>query len=161
MSIRRGVVSGLVVAAVLIASTGWTQEISAAAWEELRELQGEILEDRKAIVEENLALTPGEAKAFWPVYTDYRKAREALATRSANLIEAYAEQYDSMDDGKAEALLAEWLDIERDETALREGYAAKMGTVLPARKTVRFFQIENKLDAITQLDVTLRIPLVK
>jgi hypothetical protein len=161
MSIRRGVVSGLVVATVLLGSTGRAQEISADAWEELRELQGEILEDRKAIVEVNLALTPAEAKAFWPVYGDYRTAREALATRSANLIEAYAEHYDSMDDGKAEALLAEWLDIERDETALREGYAAKMGTVLPARKTVRFFQIENKLDAITQLDVTLRIPLVK
>jgi hypothetical protein len=162
MSIRRGVVSGLVVAIVLLlGSAGRAQEISAEAWEELRELQGEILEGRKAIVEENLALTTVEAKSFWPVYQDYRNAREALAKRSAKLIEAYAEHYDSMDDGKAEALLAEWLDIERDETALREGYAAKVATVLPARKTVRFFQIENKLDAITQLDVTLRIPLVE
>jgi len=160
MSIRRGVVSGLVVATVLLGSTGRAQELSAEAWEELRELQGEILEDRKAIVEENLALTAEEAKAFWPVYGDYRKAREVLGERSANLIEAYAEHYDSMDEGKAEALLAEWLAIERDETALREGYAAKVGTVLPARKTVRFFQIESKLDAIMRLDVTLRIPLV-
>jgi hypothetical protein len=161
MSIRRGVVLGLVVATVLFGSTGRAQEISAEAWEELRELQGEILDDRKAIVAENLGLSADEARAFWPVYRDYRMAREALATRSAKLIEAYAEHYDSMDDSKAEALLAEWLDIERGETALREGYAAKVATVLPARKTVRFFQIENKLDAITQLDVTLRIPLVE
>ena len=78
MSIRRGVVSGLVLATVLLGSTGRAQELSAEAWEELRELQGEILEDRKAIVEENLALTAEEAKAFWPVYGDYRKAREVL-----------------------------------------------------------------------------------
>jgi hypothetical protein len=81
MSIKRGVVSGLVVATVLVASTGRTQEISTGAWEELRELQGEIPEDRKAIVEENLALTSAEAKAFWPVYEEYRGAREALSDR--------------------------------------------------------------------------------
>ena len=145
----------------MLGSPGRTQEISAESWEELRELQREIVEDRKAIVEENLSLTADEAKAFWPVYQDYRKAREALAIRTAKLIEAYAEHYDSIDDGKAGALLAEWLEIERGETALREGYSAKVNTVLPARKTVRFFQIESKLDAIMQLDVTLRIPLVE
>jgi hypothetical protein len=161
MSIKRGVVSGLVVATVLVASTGRTQEISTGAWEELRELQGEIPEDRKAIVEENLALTSAEAKAFWPVYEEYRGAREALSERSATLIEAYAEHYETMNDDKAKALLTEWLDIERDETTLRDGYAAKVGMVLPPRKTLRFFQIENKLDAIMALDVTLRIPLVE
>lgn len=161
MSIKRGVVSGLVVATVLIASTGRTQEISTAAWEELRELQGEILEDRKAIVEENLALTSAEAKGFWPVYEEYRGAREALSERSAKLIETYAEHYETMNDDKAKALLTEWLDIERDETTLRDAYAAKVGMVLPPRKTLRFFQIENKLDAIMALDVTLRIPLVE
>jgi hypothetical protein len=66
-----------------------------------------------------------------------------------------------MNDDKAKALLTEWLDIERDETTLRDGYAAKVGMVLPPRKTLRFFQIENKLDAIMALDVTLRIPLVE
>jgi hypothetical protein len=161
MSMRGAGVAVLVVSLLLLGGPGRAQEISAEAWEELRDLQAEILEDRKAIVEENLALTAEEAKAFWPVYEDYRKAREALATRSAKLIESYAEHYDSMDDGKAEALLAEWLEIERGETALREGYSAKVATVLPARKTVRFFQIENKLDVIMQLDVTLRIPLVE
>jgi hypothetical protein len=161
MSMRRVWAAGLVASLFLLGAPGRAQEISAEAWEELRELQGEILEDRKAIIEENLALSAEEEEAFWPVYQDYRKAREALAARSAKLIEAYAEHYDSMDDGKAEALLAEWLEIERGETALREGYSAKVNTVLPARKTVRFFQIENKLDAIMQLDVSLRIPLVE
>jgi uncharacterized protein (UPF0216 family) len=84
-----------------------------------------------------------------------------LQGRTEKLVEAYAEHVDSMDEAKAEALMKEWLAIEADSVALRKRYARKVRRVLPAQKTVRFFQIENKLDALMTLDLTLRIPLVE
>jgi len=35
-----------------------------------------------------------------------------------------------------------------------------MGRVLPARKLVRFFQIQSKLDAVIRADISRQIPLV-
>ena len=161
MSIRRGIVSGLTVAAFLTAGSALAQEISVEAWEELRELQQEIVDDREDIVAANLDLTEGELEAFLPIYKEYRGASKALHKRTADLIEAYAEHYLTMNEQKAEALMEEWIAIESEELALRKKYAAKTRAVLSAMKTVRFFQIENKLDALMDLDLTLRIPLVE
>ena len=161
MSIRARVVSGAVVAAFLMAGSGVAQEISAEAWGELRDLQGEIVEGRDAIVKENLALTDAEREKFLPLYEEYRAAVGGLQARTEKLVESYAENFDTMDEAKAEALMKEWLAIDSDAVTLRKQYAKKVRRVLPAQKTVRFFQIENKLDAIMALDLTLRIPRVE
>ena len=161
MSMRRSAVLAPVVAVFLLGSVGQAQEISVEAWEELRELQAEIVEERDAIVKENLSLTDAEKEKFLPLYEEYRTAVTGLRGRTEKLVEAYAEHVDSMDEAKAEALMKEWLAIEADSVALRKRYARKVRRVLPAQKTVRFFQIENKLDALMTLDLTLRIPLVE
>ena len=161
MSIRNGVVSCLVLTACLVAGVAGAQEISVEAWEELRELQGKILEGRDAIVKANLPLTDTEGKAFWPVYEKYRAAADAIHERQAKLVEAYAANFEAMSEPKAEAFLKEWLAIDRADLEMREDYARKVRKVLPARKAIRFFQVESKLDAIMRLDETLRIPLVE
>jgi hypothetical protein len=50
--------------------------------------------------------------------------------------------------------------VERDKQAVREKYVPKIRAVLPAQKAARFFQIENKLDALVNIAVTTQIPLV-
>lgn len=161
MSMRRGVMLAPIVATFLLGGVGQAQEMSVEAWEELRELQGEILEGRSEIVKENLSLTEAEATAFRPVYEEYRAAADEVQERTARLIEAYAANYEDMNDTKAEAFFQEWLAIDRAEMEMRETYAKKIREVLPARKAVRFFQVENKLDAIMRLDGAMRIPLVE
>jgi hypothetical protein len=161
MPISRGLASGLAVAALLVAAAAPAQEMSAETWEELRGLQSQVVEGRDAIVEANLDLTEAEAEAFWPVYEDYREAASAVRERLAKLVEAYAANVDVMTDSKAEAFFEEWLAIDRQELEMRETYAKRIRDVLPARKAVRFFQVENKLDAILRLDSAMRIPLVE
>jgi hypothetical protein len=135
MSMRRVLVAALTMALFLPGGASQAQEMSVEAWEELRSLQAEIREDRKAIVEANLPLTASETKAFWPVYAEYREA--------------------------ADAFFQEWLSIERQDLKTDEKFAGKVRNVLPGRKAIRFFQIESKLDAIMRLDITMRVPLVE
>lgn len=66
-----------------------------------------------------------------------------------------------MNDVKADPFFQEWLSIGRQDLKTGEKYAGKIRKVLPGRKAIRFFQIESKLDAIMQLDITMRIPLVE
>ena len=65
-----------------------------------------------------------------------------------------------MDDTKATAFFNEWQSIERDRSALRDKYVPRVRKVLPAQKAARYFQIENKMDAIVNLGLAADIPLV-
>jgi hypothetical protein len=108
----------------------------------------------------NLPLTEGEAKAFWPVYKEYRGEVERIGDRMAQLIVAYASNYETMNDTKADAFFKDSVAIERDRLAVREKFIPRVRATLPAQKAARFFQIENKLDAIVNLTLASEIPLV-
>ena len=147
-------------ALILALSPGWAMAQTADQWTQLQQLQADLKADRQAVVAANLPLTEGEAKAFWPVYKEYRGGAEKLGERVAGLITAYAANYTTMNDTKAEAFFNEMLAIDRDRLTLRQQYMPRVRAVLPAAKAARFFQIENKLDAIVNLAVASEIPLV-
>ena len=77
------------------------------------------------------------------------------------LIEDFAASYETMTDAKAESLLKEAIAIETDELALKNSYMPKFGKVLPAKKLVQYYQVENKLKAIIDYELAEAIPLVK
>ena len=47
--------------------------------------------DKKALVATNMALTEGEAKAFWPLYDEYQKGLADLNTRNLKAIVDFAQ----------------------------------------------------------------------
>jgi hypothetical protein len=105
-------------------------------------------------------LSEGEARAFWPVYKEYRSEVEKLGDRLAKVIAAYAANFETMTDTKADAFFTEWLAIEGDRAAVRSKFVPKIRAVLPVQKAARFFQIENKLDSIVNVTVASEIPLL-
>jgi hypothetical protein len=129
-------------------------------WTVIQQLQTDLKADRQAVVAANLPLTEGESKAFWPVYKEYRSEVEKLGDRVAKLVVAYAANFETMDDAKAEAFFSEQLAIDRARVALREKYVPRVRKVLPAMKAARFFQIENKIDSIINVSLASEIPLV-
>jgi predicted trehalose synthase len=129
-------------------------------WTALQQLQADLKADRQAVVAANLPLSEGEARTFWPVYKEYRGEIEKLGERMAKLISAYAANYQSMTDAKADAFFTEWMALERDKAAVREKAIPKIKSVLPPQKAARFFQIENKLDALVSVALADEIPLV-
>ena len=130
-------------------------------WTAIQQVLADLKADRQAVVAANLPLTEGEARAFWPVYKDYRGEVEKIGERAAKLIAAYAANFETMTDAKADAFFKDSLAIERDRLTVREKYVPKVRAVLPAQKAARFFQIENKLDAIVNVTVASEIPLVR
>jgi hypothetical protein len=115
--------------------------------------------DRAQVVADNLILTSAEATTFWPVYHAYRADMKAISDRSVKLIDNFAKVYDQLADTTAARLLNEWLGIERDRVAMKTSYVPKFMAVLPARKVARYYQIENKLDAIVQYAAAGSVPL--
>ena len=61
--------------------------------------------ERKAMVGENMNLTPKEAKAFWPLYNAYEKKMEQIEDRHIAEVKAYAKSYKNLTDSDAKKKL--------------------------------------------------------
>ena len=129
----------------------------------LAEARAALAAERQKVVEEDLLLTDSEARAFWPVYAEYRKDLTAVRDRQAELVTGYLQAYDSaeLSDSYADKLLKNYMSIESDILKVRQRYLPRFKKVLPSLKVARFYQIENKIDA--EIDVSLAdlIPLVE
>lgn len=124
-------------------------------------IREKIKADKKLLVATNLDLTETEAKAFWPIYEEFQTQLTQNNERVANLIMEYAENYKIMTAETAQKLLNESLMIEEKRLELRQLYLPKFHSALPAIKVARYYQIENKIQAILQYEFAEGIPLMK
>lgn len=122
--------------------------------------RAELQQDRQKVVAANLDLTEDESIPFWLMYRDYRVEMAHLGDRLVKLITDYSASRDTLSDVQAGALMDRWVSIQEDELAVRKRYMKKFQKVIPLKKTVRFFQIENKLDAALRYELAGLIPLV-
>ena len=61
----------------------------------------------------------------------------------------------------AQKLMKESMAVEKERVALKELYLPKFQKAVSAMKAARYFQIENKIQAIVQYELAGSIPLVK
>ncbi len=116
---------------------------------------------RQAIVTEAIDLDPRQTQAFWPLYREYRLAMGKVNDRFVKLLARYLENYPHLPDTLAGQLLDESLSIEEARNQVRRQYVSRFRKVLPDRQVARFFQVENKLDAIVNAELAERVPLVE
>jgi hypothetical protein len=117
--------------------------------------------DKKLFVADNMQLTEGEAKAFWPVYGRYQDELFLLRARSAKLVKDYADAYKKMGNNTARKLLDEYMTIEALGLKLRQAYLPQFRKVLPQVKVARYYQIENKIQAVLTYELARNIPFVE
>lgn len=114
---------------------------------------------RRVLVAGALPLTDAEADAFWPLFDAYERERRPLDARASKLVADFLAGASTLTDAQARAMVDEALGIDEAKVRLRRGYAARMGRILPGRKLARFFQIDNKLDAVVRADISRQVPL--
>ena len=120
-----------------------------------------IQTERQSIVAAAMDLSKGEAEAFWPLYREYRGQVAVLGDRRVKLITDYADNLEVMTDLKARQMLDDYLGIEKGYVQLKTKYVKKFRKILPDKKVTRYFQIENKLDAVIDNELAAEIPLVE
>jgi len=120
-----------------------------------------MAEERETLIPEELALTAAEADAFWPVYDEYRQNIETLNDEYAALLRDFADGFATMTDTQASAMIDKYFVIESGLIYMRQRYAGEFLQVIPARKLVRLYQMENKIDAMAELPLIIDIPLLE
>ncbi len=142
---------------LLLAGDGFAADMTA----NIEVLRSIAETERKATVAENMFFTPEEAEKFWPVYNEYREQARKVGDKRVKVIRELANEFETLDDARAEEMLREVLDFQADRVKLRKSYVKKFNKAIPAKKTVRFFQIDNKLDAVIDFALAAEIPLVQ
>jgi hypothetical protein len=110
-----------------------------------------------------MKMTEQEDKLFWPLYQEYQTAQRKLQDRAFKMMAEYAKERENetFSDEKAKAMLDEYLDIEREDLRLKRIYREKFSKILPAKKVMRYFQLENKIAAMVNYQITQMVPLAK
>jgi len=119
-----------------------------------------IQTDKKLFIAENMNLMESEAKVFWPVYEDYQKELGKLVDKTVKLIDNYAANYQTMTEEAAKGLIDGYLAIETERVTFMKSFLPKFRKVLPEKKVARYYQLENKINAVVKYELAKLIPLV-
>ncbi len=145
----------------LALTLGVTGTTSAQVRSEIELTRQQIQTERQQLVAVGMELTDEQAAVFWPVYREYRNELAPVGDRLVALILGYAERYESMTDDYAEQMLKDYLDIQSKELEIKKKYVNRFKRVLPAMLVARFYQIENKLDAVVAHDLARSVPVLQ
>jgi hypothetical protein len=84
-----------------------------------------------------------------------------LDDRFIALVNEFAEKYDTLTDKDAKAMLDEKMTIEARRMALKQEYTKKIERVLPAKKALRYSQLETRIEILVRRNVYGLIPLAR
>lgn len=124
-------------------------------------LISQIQTDKRTVVLQGMNLTDEEVRAFTPIYDEYQKDRKVLFERAGDMLNKYASNYDTMTDDAAKDILKDFFKIKADRQKLLQQYSKRMAKAMPPAKVLRWVQIENKLDALLDVQAARIVPLTK
>jgi hypothetical protein len=129
--------------------------------QEYIELMRSDVRQRKA---ETLAtvmqLSAADAAKFWPIYAEYDAELTKLNDLRMANIQEYARAYDQMTNEKADELIQKALAYRKQRPDLVEKYYVRVKQALGATTAGRFFQIEDQLLSIIDLQIDSSLPVV-
>jgi len=116
---------------------------------------------KRQILAANLRLTDTEAIDFWPVYDQYSAELKRITDTKNALIKEYVEDYGSLTDEQADSLILRWLDSDIAAFELQRKYLPIFRKALPGKVTATFFQVEHRINAMIDLQLTSELPLMQ
>jgi hypothetical protein len=129
--------------------------------QDIQLLREDIRSQKKQLIAANLKLTDDEATKFWPVYDRYTADLVIVNNEKYAVIKEYANSCSSITDDQALSLTNRALDVEQKVAALRIRYVPEFSKVLSGTKTATFYQIERRIQAMIDLQLSSQIPLVQ
>jgi uncharacterized membrane protein len=123
-------------------------------------LRSDVQAGKNEIIAATMQFTDAESTAFWPVYRDFARDQQVIGDDRVQLIKDYALNYDSMDDAKAKDMVQRMINIEDKTLNLREDYWPKFMKALGAKRAAKFYQVDNRISLIINLQLSANIPLI-
>jgi len=123
-------------------------------------LRQDLQSVKNQVITDTMSFNEKEAAAFWPVYKEYAAAQHSIADKRLAVITDYVQSLDKMDDAKARDLTHRMFAVEDETQALRKQYAARFEKALGAKRAAKFYQVDNRLTEMVDLQIAAEVPLI-
>jgi hypothetical protein len=123
-------------------------------------LRRDLRTDKKKLIALNLPLTETEATKFWPIYDEYAAVMSKNYDEFYMLIKDYAQKQKTITDAEATSMIVKWADIQVKLTQTRQKWIPIVEKVIPGRKAALFFQVDRRLYALMDLQISMQVPLM-
>jgi len=124
-------------------------------------LRSDVQAEKSDIITHTMVFNDQESAPFWPIYRDYARDQQVIGDDRWKLIKDYANHYDTLDDAKADDLAKQMFSIDSRTIKLREDYWPKFKKALGGKRAAKFYQVDNRLSLIINLQLSSEIPLLK
>jgi hypothetical protein len=158
---------GLVLATFLLSAVaGFAQEMQVVTVKPLTDddiklIRQDVQSIKEGVIKDTMQFTDAEGTAFWPVYKLYATEQHAIADKRLALITDYAKRYDTLSDADAKSLTQRMFQIDDDTQALRKKYFSKFEAAIGAKRAATFYQVDNRLTLIVNMQLASAIPLIQ
>jgi uncharacterized membrane protein len=163
-SVKKIFVVILFVVAMLVASAALTQDTSTSSDRELNLrayielLRADVKAKRVAIITEIMQFSDADAATFWPLFRDYDHELSKLGDTRFQLISDYIKNYDDITEEKADGLMSSAFSLEEQRAELKKKHFDIIKKALSARTAARFFQVENQMQQVVDLQISANLP---
>ena len=114
-------------------------------------------------IAKNMDFTEQQDKDFWNLYSEYERDLDNIYRDKFDLIQNFKNSNASRNitDHQANDFVEQFFEIEHRKILTKQSYVEKFKSILPGKKVARFYQIDNKLDAIINHELALKIKLLE
>jgi uncharacterized membrane protein len=123
-------------------------------------LRSDLQADKNDVIAHTMKFTDAEGTAFWPVYKEYSQEQGKIGDARVQLIKDYAQNYANIDDAKAKDMAQRQFDIDAKYLKLRKDYWPRFEKALGAKRAAKFYQVDNRLTMMVNLQLASDIPLI-
>ena len=122
-------------------------------------LRSNVRQDKAEIMGALMQLSAADAAKFWPIYSDYEGELSKLNQQRVDNIKEYARTYDNLTDAKADELIVNAMNYQKQRSELLGKYYGLVKGAIGAVQAARFVQLEHQLLLIIDLQIASDLPL--
>jgi hypothetical protein len=136
-----------------------TRDTNLRAYIEL--LRSDLRTQKVAIITELMAFTEEEDAKFWPIYRQYETELAKINDDRMKGIKEYADNFDKITDESADRLVRAALSLEERRHTLKAQTYEQLKSALSPKTAARFFQVENQILLVLDLQIASSLPIVQ
>ena len=128
--------------------------------QELQMLRHDLRKQKQKIIAENLPMTESEAIKFWAVYHKYSDELKQINDEKFAMLHSYSQNWRTMSNDDSLIFMRRWLEVDEKVVQLRSRYLPLVKEALPGKKAATFFQLDERISAMIDLEFTSQLPLL-
>ncbi len=114
--------------------------------------------EKQALVKEAMQLSEEKQQAFWDVYRAYEEERRALSRERLGIIADYADNFQTMNDAKAEELARRLFKADIAVSKLQNKYFTRFRKATTGLDAAKFMQIDRHIHATIRVLISDSMP---